>query len=167
MAEATKSRFSVDLDHIEQQLSQSAQQAAPQKDPLAELARIVGQDDPFRALLDMGQAKGQATRPDPARQPAREPAPVSAPALPAVPAASAYEERWEPEYEIEPEPYHPAPAQPAPYQGYTLRGQAPGDDWGQGQADPGAALNVYPSHQVADDAYGAYVPVDPGFASDR
>src|SRR5215212_6921896 len=166
MAEATRSRFSVDLDHIEQQLNQSAQQAAAQKDPLAELARIVGQDDPFQALLGLGQAKVPEQPKPPA---AHQFAPVVAPSLPSAPPAG-YEELWEPEYEIEPEPYHGAPAQPAPYQGYTLRGHAPADDIAQGYDVPpagqdAALLNVYPSRQGAQDACRDYMPVDPGFAA--
>ncbi|HEY8384277.1 MAG TPA: SPOR domain-containing protein [Microvirga sp.] len=56
MNESVKPRFAVDLDEIERQLSQA--QAAPQtaapaprQDPLAELARIVGQEDPFQNIL--------------------------------------------------------------------------------------------------------------------
>jgi hypothetical protein len=52
MAEVSKSRLSLDLEDIERQLRRSSPGASPSKsDPLAELARIVGQDDPFRALL--------------------------------------------------------------------------------------------------------------------
>ncbi len=52
MAEFSKSRLALDIEEIERQLRRSASQAGPSKsDPLAELARIVGQDDPFRALL--------------------------------------------------------------------------------------------------------------------
>src|SRR5215207_9567464 len=52
MAEVAKSRLALDIEEIERQLRRSASQAGPSKsDPLAELARIVGQDDPFRALL--------------------------------------------------------------------------------------------------------------------
>src|SRR5215210_4634275 len=106
MAEAMRSRFAIDLDPIEQQLNQSAQQpAASQKDPLAELARIMGQDDPFRVLL--------AAEPSD-RKPAREPASRSVP-------APGYDESWEPAYEPEPEAYHAPQTKPAPYQGYTLR----------------------------------------------
>src|SRR3954471_17279514 len=43
-------RLAVDLDEIERQLRQSQAPAeAPRPDPLAELARVVRQDDPFRA----------------------------------------------------------------------------------------------------------------------
>jgi hypothetical protein len=55
MKEATQPRFAVDLEEIERQLSQAqtapAQPVANRNDPLAELARIVGQDDPFQSLL--------------------------------------------------------------------------------------------------------------------
>lgn len=56
MSESVKPRFAVDLNEIERHLSQA--QAAPSQpastgraDPLAELARIVGQEDPFQSLL--------------------------------------------------------------------------------------------------------------------
>ena len=62
MAEAPKSRVALDLDQIERQL-RSSQQGAPSKsDPLAELARIVGQDDPFRALLADQEAASSYAR---------------------------------------------------------------------------------------------------------
>jgi hypothetical protein len=52
MAEVSKSRLALDLEEIERQLRHSSPQpSSSRSDPLAELARIVGQDDPFRALL--------------------------------------------------------------------------------------------------------------------
>ncbi len=58
MNEQTKSRLSIDLDALERQLTddrdhlaQRPASPARSSDPLAELARIVGQDDPFRAIL--------------------------------------------------------------------------------------------------------------------
>jgi hypothetical protein len=52
MSEARNGRLEIDLDEIEKQLRRSVEQAPPPKnDPLAELARIVGQDDPFRGLF--------------------------------------------------------------------------------------------------------------------
>lgn len=57
MSESVKPRFAVDLNEIERHLAQTGSQqaqpaAAPRNnDPLAELARIVGQDDPFQAIL--------------------------------------------------------------------------------------------------------------------
>jgi len=55
MSESVKPRFAVDLNEIERQIAQAqgapSHQAAGRSDPLAELARIVGQDDPFQSLL--------------------------------------------------------------------------------------------------------------------
>ncbi|WP_375408246.1 SPOR domain-containing protein [uncultured Methylobacterium sp.] len=52
------SRAPVDFDAFERELQQPAPRAAqPKGDPLAELARIVGQDDPFRALLQVRDAR--------------------------------------------------------------------------------------------------------------
>ena len=66
MAESVKPRFAVDLDEIERQLadSHSAPQSPPasRNDPLAELARIVGQDDPFQSMLANSRAPSPKTR---------------------------------------------------------------------------------------------------------
>ena len=59
-------RAPIDFDAFERDLRQAAQNQpdspagspAPKADPLAELARIVGQDDPFRALLEARQVRG-------------------------------------------------------------------------------------------------------------
>ena len=56
MNESVKPRFAVDLDEIERQLAQAGNprpsRLPPRRsDPLAELARIVGQDDPFQSIL--------------------------------------------------------------------------------------------------------------------
>jgi SPOR domain len=67
MAESVKPRFAVDLDEIERQLADahSAPQSPPasRNDPLAELARIVGQDDPFQSMLANNRAPTPKTRP--------------------------------------------------------------------------------------------------------
>ncbi|MFL5123430.1 MAG: SPOR domain-containing protein, partial [Microvirga sp.] len=56
-------RLVLDLDDIERQLKEAQlPPAPPKKDPLAELARIVGQDDPFRTLI---AGEKQARRPAP------------------------------------------------------------------------------------------------------
>src|SRR5215217_2134151 len=64
MAESVRPRFAVDLDEIERQLAHAQSEPVPgytsgRNDPLAELARIVGQDDPFQSIL----AADRATRP--------------------------------------------------------------------------------------------------------
>jgi len=56
MSESVKPRFAVDFNEIERQLAQAGnpqtqQTSAGRSDPLAELARIVGQDDPFQSIL--------------------------------------------------------------------------------------------------------------------
>lgn len=53
MSQQGMTRFAIDLDDLERQLRQtaSAQPKVPASDPLVELARIVGQDDPFKAVL--------------------------------------------------------------------------------------------------------------------
>ena len=64
MSGTQKPHFAVDLNEIERQLAQ-AQSAAPspfssggRHDPLADLARIGGQDDPFEALLANERTRG-------------------------------------------------------------------------------------------------------------
>jgi hypothetical protein len=80
MSDTAKRRLAIDLDEIERQLQQSAPQrggagghgagggnhehggaSSGKPDPLAELARIVGQDDPFRGILS-GERPGTAPR---------------------------------------------------------------------------------------------------------
>ncbi|QRM27823.1 SPOR domain-containing protein [Microvirga sp. VF16] len=56
MSESVKPRFAIDFNDIERQLAQAGTPqtqpaSAGRSDPLAELARIVGQDDPFQAIL--------------------------------------------------------------------------------------------------------------------
>ncbi|MGL4974526.1 MAG: hypothetical protein ACRC56_04465, partial [Bosea sp. (in: a-proteobacteria)] len=77
--QASKSRFAIDLDDLEKQLKSVAQPAkgAAPADPLAELARIVGKDDPLKALF--ADRKPPAA-PAPQRvEPAFEPLPEAIP----------------------------------------------------------------------------------------
>ena len=63
MAQRSNQRLVLDLDDIERQLREAQLPPQPPKnDPLAELARIVGQDDPFRTLI---AGEKQARRPAP------------------------------------------------------------------------------------------------------
>lgn len=83
-------RFALDLDDIERQLKETQLQSPPAKgDPLAELARIVGQSDPFKALLAerpdaapqgpaAAFAPGERVAADPRGRPAPYPAPEPA-----------------------------------------------------------------------------------------
>ncbi|MCG6122791.1 MAG: SPOR domain-containing protein [Microvirga sp.] len=77
MSDTAKKRLAIDLEEIERQLRQTAPQTQPssyappagpgqaKNDPLAELARIVGQDDPFRSILSADRAGVQPRRIDP------------------------------------------------------------------------------------------------------
>jgi hypothetical protein len=119
----TNQRFALDLDEIERQLKQTQLQSPLSKsDPLAELARIVGQNDPFKTLLDADQQAGPAGRQngDPSFVTAREQLGLSAHAYPSddasvlqsdqglsssqayVPPQASYEESPDELYPLEP-----------------------------------------------------------------
>ena len=64
MSEARHQRFEIDIDEIERQLrSSAAVNPTGKPDPLAELARIVGQDDPFRGGAAGGNSHSPNTGP--------------------------------------------------------------------------------------------------------
>jgi hypothetical protein len=118
MTEQNRSRPVIDLDELERQLRAAsaprpvAPAGAPGRDdPLAELARIVGQDDPYRPAATARQSV---------------PRPVAAPPLSVAPSqpASSPAPRFEPsDFEAElaalsrGEPFAPAQQQPYPPQG--------------------------------------------------
>lgn len=98
MSEPTKPRFTVDLEEVDRQLRGSATPSAAswpvepvepvavptgnvgsQNDPLAELARIVGQEDPFQSILAQPIA--------PHQRGSRQPDPYAAPHQPVYEAA--------------------------------------------------------------------------------
>ena len=107
MSETRQNRFEIDLDEIERQLRRSADlpplgepaaeavpapvparpgAAAPVigagfgSDPLADLARIVGQDDPFKGIL--GTAKAKPAEPDGRDEATVQPAPAPRASVP-------------------------------------------------------------------------------------
>jgi hypothetical protein len=96
MSEPARNRFALDLDDLERQLRGAAQPQKPgsASDPLMELTRLVGQDDPLKELF-----AGRSASPRPV-----------VPAL-AQPAASWPPARIEPSFQPEAAP-QPAPAQP-------------------------------------------------------
>lgn len=65
MTDSMKSRLAIDLSALEQQLRSAQGQPTSSRerndDPLSELARIVGQDDPFRTLLASEQPRRPAS----------------------------------------------------------------------------------------------------------
>jgi hypothetical protein len=88
MSGMMKPRLALDLDDIERKLRQAEQAVAPKSDPLAELARIVGQDDPFQSLLgdkQHGRVEPTFAAPQPAPDPRGRAAPLRA--VPAPPQA--------------------------------------------------------------------------------
>lgn len=98
MSEPARNRFALDLDDLERQLRGAAQPQRPgsASDPLMELTRLVGQDDPLKELF-----AGRGTAPRPAA------------AAPAQPAAAWPPARIEPSFQPDPAP-QPVAAQPAP-----------------------------------------------------
>lgn len=84
MSEPARNRFALDLEDLERQLRGAGQTPRPgqQADPLAELTRIVGQDDP---LKDIFAERRQPPRPAMRQEPSFEVVPQQpAPAVPEV-----------------------------------------------------------------------------------
>ncbi|MGX5737148.1 hypothetical protein, partial [Bosea thiooxidans] len=97
MSEPARNRFALDLEELERQLRAAGQEPRPShesrpsqsSDPLAELTRIVGQDDPLKDIFS--ERRGQPQRPTPRQEPSfavvpPRPAPTLAPVPPADPA---------------------------------------------------------------------------------
>jgi hypothetical protein len=93
MSEPARNRFALDLEDLERQLRGAAHAPKPGQasDPLAELTRIVGQDDPLKELfgqrpkpapVEPAVPSWQASRQEPSFAPTPEPAPVAANAAP-------------------------------------------------------------------------------------
>lgn len=98
MSEPARNRFALDLDDLERQLRGAAQppKAGASVDPLVELTRIVGQDDPLKELFSPRAAAPAQQRPaapgawpeaTPRREPGFAPTPASAPESGAQPPA--------------------------------------------------------------------------------
>ncbi|WP_336812667.1 SPOR domain-containing protein [Bosea sp. MMO-172] len=126
MSEPARNRFALDLEDLERQLRGAGQTPRPgqQADPLAELTRIVGQDDP---LKDIFAERRQPPRPAMRQEPSFEVVPqLPAPAVPeasqppaemrgALDEFEALLRRTEPRRAQAPVP---APVQPAPQQDF-------------------------------------------------
>ncbi len=80
MSEPARNRFALDLEDLERQLRGAAQPQRPASavDPLVELTRIVGQDDPLKDLFAQRGRGSAPVRQEPSFAPV-EPAPQSAP----------------------------------------------------------------------------------------
>lgn len=148
MSEPARNRFALDLEDLERQLRGAAQPPRPGQatDPLAELTRIVGQDDPLKDLF--------APRPARAAAPA---APVQSAAAPVAPPAGWAESRREPSFATAPEPAPPAELRGALDEFEALLRR--GDGVNPPEARAPAAVYVPPPAPVYDDeppppAYG-------------
>lgn len=89
MSEPARNRFALDLEELERQLRAAGQESRPSQssDPLAELTRIVGQDDPLKDIFN--ERRGQPQRPALRQEPSFEvvpPRPVPVAVPPAAPA---------------------------------------------------------------------------------
>ena len=64
MSEPARNRFALDLEDLERQLRGAGQAPRPgqQADPLAELTRIVGQDDPLKDIFNERRPQGQRSQ---------------------------------------------------------------------------------------------------------
>jgi cell division septation protein DedD len=104
MSEPARNRFALDLDDLERQLRGAAQPQKPgaASDPLMELTRLVGQDDPLKELF------------------AGRPAEQARPAAPAAQPVSWASNRTEPSFQ--PTLVTTPPAQPAPPPAADVRG---------------------------------------------
>ncbi|MBN9438576.1 SPOR domain-containing protein [Bosea sp. (in: a-proteobacteria)] len=102
MSEPARNRFALDLDDLERQLRGAAQPQKPgsANDPLMELTRLVGQDDPLKELFSGRPAAPVAV-------------PVAAPAAAPVRPVAEAPAHWPATARVEPS-FHPAPASQAP-----------------------------------------------------
>ncbi len=108
MSEPARNRFALDLDDLERQLRGAAQPQKPGSgaDPLMELTRLVGQDDPFKELFAEREPRPASPAAAPVRPAQVRPAPVQ-------PAAWAAAGRAEPGLHpvAAPQPVTPPPAE--------------------------------------------------------
>ncbi len=140
---AIRQRQAVDLDEFERRLRAVAPTSKPTEDPLAELARLVGQDDPFRQVfaepMRTESARSERARIEPARaEPPRilrrEPPPLNA--VPDTrPAAPGFAELRAPS-------------------GVPERAEIPQDPYWERHRAPEAA-DPGRGRELADDLYGA------------
>ena len=131
MSEPARNRFALDLEDLERQLRGAGQAPRPgqQADPLAELTRIVGQDDP---LKDIFAERRQPPRPAMRQEPSFEVVPPQpAPAFPEMSQPPAEMRGALDEFEAllrRTEPQRGATPAPVPAQPPTQRGFEPDFD---------------------------------------
>lgn len=142
MSEPARNRFALDLEDLERQLRGAAQAPRPGQasDPLAELTRIVGQDDPLKDLF----------APRTSRPAAPATAPAAAAAPPVAPPAAWTDSRREPSFPAAPEAAPPAELRGALDEFEALLRRNDGGT----PAKPQAAVYVPPAEPAYDDEPG-------------
>ena len=184
MSEPARNRFALDLEDLERQLRGAGQAPRPGQspDPLAELTRIVGQDDPLKDIF--AERRAQAPRPAMRHEPSFEvvppaPAPdVPEPAAPPAELRGALDEFEALLRRTEPKRPEAAPAvqqqayiapqyddydqpEPVPYaRPVPMQGAAPVrdlDEEARAHAMPAAYDDEPVHHQYAQAQYGAPV----------
>lgn len=133
MSEPARNRFALDLEDLERQLRGAGQ--APRTghapDPLAELTRIVGQDDPLKDIF--AERRAPAPRPAARQEPSFEVVPPApAPAVPVQAAPPAELRGALDEFEAllrQTEPRRQAPAPVAPAMPQQVRAEPQHDDY--------------------------------------
>lgn len=165
MSEPARNRFALDLDDLERQLRGAAQPQKPgaASDPLMELTRLVGQDDPLKELFAGRPAEparpAVQSAPQPASwsgnraEPSFQPTLVTAPPVQSAPPSADVRGALD-EFEAllrRTEPVRVAPSQPA--------APAPGHDYAE-QAPRSAPSRSQP-YAMQDEGPHAYVPEQP------
>lgn len=179
MSEPARNRFALDLDDLERQLRGAAQPQKPgaANDPLMELTRLVGQDDPLKELFSGRSAPAAAAPARPAVEaPAHWQAPHVEPSFRPAPAKPVSVEASQPPAEImgaldefeallrrtEPARAPVAPAAPVPARQYE---QPPHHEQAYPEyAEPAAAPRAYAPQGYApqvETGPHAYVPEEP------
>ena len=142
MSEARNQRFEIDIDEIERQLRRSVEQPAdPKPDPLAELARIVGQNDPFQGIL---------SNPNAAARPAQRVDAANANQQPV------YQPPVQHQPPVAPHQPHQAVHEFADPRTIAAPAHAAADPYGHANAEPAYQQPQHDRYDPVPDAYGAH-----------
>lgn len=164
MSEPARNRFALDLDDLERQLRGAAQPQKPgaASDPLMELTRLVGQDDPLKELFAGRPEAPRPAAPQPAAwsghrtEPSFQPTLVTQPQAPVTPPPADVRGTLD-EFEAllrRTEPVRAAPLQAAP-----KAPVAPVHDYDEPEPVPAPSRSQ--PYAMQHDAHHAYVPEQP------
>ncbi|CAN7183168.1 SPOR domain-containing protein [Bosea sp. LjRoot90] len=157
MSEPARNRFALDLDDLERQLRGAAQPQKPgaASDPLMELTRLVGQDDPLKELFAGRSEPVRPAAPQPASwartEPSFQPTLVTPPQAPSTPPPADVRGTLD-EFEAllrRTEPVRTAPSQPIAH-----APSAPVHDYNEPEPLPSSSQ----PYAVQQEGHHAYVP---------